>query len=588
MSTTAKRQQSLKVSIGQYSEAGRKAENQDFHGAMIPTSSARNLKGIACAIADGISSSPISAQASHTAVTTFLEDYYATSDSWTVHTAATKVITSINSWLHSHNSRATPLDKDRGQVCTFSGLVLKGCTAHVFHVGDSCVMHLSSSHLEKVTKEHRYAVSAEESYLSRALGVDTDVDIDCHEISLQVGDIFLLMTDGAHGFLSFEEIQQLTLPIQQPETGDSLDNCAKAIARAAYDAQSDDNISVQVLRIDGLPERNSAEFLQEAVIKPLGTMNIGDEIDDFRILRSLYDSARSHLYLAESPEGQRVVIKAPGTETVDQEAQLQRFILEEWFLRRISNKHVLSTIEHNHRKSALYVVTEYFPGKTLRQWMTDNAEVSLEQLRDIMEQIIAGLRAFHRLEMIHQDLRPENIMINDEGVVKIIDFGSVSAPGLEEGEIDGAGVLPGTFQYTAPEYLSGDVVSWRSDQYSLGVIAYELLTRRLPYGAAVAQIKSRRDQSRLNYQSARAESTRGRSTDIPLWVDNALRRAVHPDPLKRYEALSEFLSDLRKPNQAWSSQRHVPLIERHPVQFWKTASGLLFLAVIALLIDKLS
>lgn len=577
MPTKTQGHQSLQVTISGLSKAGRKNINQDVCGSFIPTNSSQRLKGVAAVIADGISSSEVSGEAAKTAVNTFLEDYYAAPESWTVQTAASKVITTINSWLYSHNDRTTPYDKNRGLVCTFSAIVIKGCSAHVFHIGDSRVFHLSQTGLKQITKDHRYAVSAEESYLSRALGADSDVDIDYIERSIQVGDIFIMTTDGVHEFLNNTKIQQIIA-----EHSD-LNECAQVMVQSAYDAESDDNLSVQLLRVDELPSPNSVEFLQQAELTPLKQLNIGDEVDGFHILRNLHSSSRSYVYLAESADGQKVAIKAPTTEMLEQNEHVQRFILEEWYLKRISNKNVLGIFEQQQSKSALYVVTEYFEGKTLRQWMADNSGVRLEQIRDIIEQIISGLRAFHRMEMIHQDLRPENIMINEQSVVKIIDFGSVSAPGLEEAAVTAAGPLPGTFQYTAPEYLSGDLVSWRSDQFSLGVIAYEMLTGQLPYGTAVAGIRSRRDQSRLNYRSAREQTPQ-----TPIWVDAALRKALHPDPVQRYDALSEFFSDMNTPNRDWRNQRHVPLMERYPVTFWKVTSGVLFMLVIALLIDKLS
>ncbi len=136
--------------------------------------------------------------------------------------------------------------------------------------------------------------------------------------------------------------------------------------------------------------------------------------------------------------------------------------------------------------------------------------------------------------------------------------------------------MPGTYQYTAPEYMSGDIVGWRSDQYSLGVLAYEMLTGRLPYGANVARVQSRRDQMRLMYQPARDDDN-----GVPAWMDAALRRATHPDPLHRYDSLSECVADLRRPSTTYDASRHVPLAEKNPVRFWQSVSlGLAILCII--------
>lgn len=137
--------------------------------------------------------------------------------------------------------------------------------------------------------------------------------------------------------------------------------------------------------------------------------------------------------------------------------------------------------------------------------------------------------------------------------------------------------MPGTHQYTAPEYFLGDPVSWRSDQFSLGVILYEMLTGRLPFGTDVAKISTRRDQARLTYRPARDEDAA-----LPGWMDMALKRATHPDPLKRYDALSEFLADLQRPSRDWQARKHVPLIEQNPLRFWQGATALLAMLCILL------
>jgi hypothetical protein len=111
----------------------------------------------------------------------------------------------------------------------------------------------------------------------------------------------------------------------------------------------------------------------------------------------------------------------------------------------------------------------------------------------------------------------------------------------------------------------------------LGVIAYQLLTDRLPYDADVARAASRSQQRKLRYRSMTADER-----ETPVWIDGAIRRAVDPDPLKRHEALSEFLFDLRNPNKLYES-RSKPLLERDPLSFWKALSAFLTLVIVGLL-----
>nr|MBP6613296.1 protein phosphatase 2C domain-containing protein [Aquabacterium sp.] len=146
----------LRVTLGQHSQAGRKAINQDFHGAATPTASQLSAKGLAIALADGISSSAVSHVASAAAVRGFLDDYYCTSEAWSVRRAAQRVLNATNSWLHAQTQRSDArFDKDRGYVCTFSALILKGRSAHLFHVGDTRVYRLHPQALEQLTEDHR-------------------------------------------------------------------------------------------------------------------------------------------------------------------------------------------------------------------------------------------------------------------------------------------------------------------------------------------------------------------------------------------------------------------------------------------------
>src|SRR6185436_7355086 len=173
------------------------------------------------------------------------------------------------------------------------------------------------------------------------------------------------------------------------------------------------------------------------------------------------------------------------------------------------------------KRHFVYIVTEFIDGRTLAQWMLDNPTPNLETVRGIIDQIAKGLRAFHRLEMLHQDIRPENIMIDGTGTVKIIDFGSTRVAGVMEMDANAQRHhLLGAAQYAAPEYFLGESGSERSDLFSLGVIAYQLLTRRLPYGAEVPKCKTVAAQRKLTYNSMRHYDRA-----IPAWVDEAVKKA---------------------------------------------------------------
>ena len=572
----------LKISIGQYSDKGRKETNQDFHGVYIPEEPLLTSKGIAIALADGISSSDVGQIASESTVTSFLEDYFSTSETWSVKKSAQRVLTATNSWLYSQTQQSQHHeDKDRGFVCTLSAMVIKSTMAHIFHLGDTRIYRLRVTQLEQLTKDHRLWVAKDKSYLSRAMGINHRLEIDYQALKVEKGDVFLFATDGIYEFV---ESRVMVSAIN--ESADDLDSAAKVIVETAYQQESTDNLTVQIVRVDELPSQDADEIYQQLTELPFPPiLEAGKVFDGYNIIREIHASSRSHVYLALDSETQpqtdknpQVIIKIPSINLRGDAAYLERFLMEEWIARRINSAYVLKPVAQCRQRRFMYIVTEYIEGQTLTQWMIDNPKPDLETVRGIVEQIAKGLRAFHRLEMLHQDLKPDNIIIDSLGTVKIIDFGSTKVAGVVEisTPIEQA-ELQGTAQYTAPEYLLGDSGTPQSDLFSLGIITYQMLTGKLPYGAEVAKSTTKAAQRKLTYNPIAKDDRR-----IPIWIDGTLSKAVHPDPSKRYEELSAFLFDLRNPNKELMNMTR-PLLERDPVVFWQGVSFILAIIIIILL-----
>ncbi|MBV1915833.1 MAG: protein kinase [Pseudomonadales bacterium] len=568
----------LKVSTGQYSDKGRKEINQDFHGACAPEEPMLTSKGVVIALSDGISTSEFSHIASQTAVTSFLEDYYCTSEAWSVKKSALSVLTASNSWLFAQTQQGHGrYNKDKGHVCTLSAMVIKSTTAHIFHVGDSRVYQIHGSSLEQLTTDHREWISEESSYLSRALGVAQQLDIDYQSLTVEKGDIFLLATDGV-----YEHTDSKVVFDAIEKHKDDLDAAAKTIVDDAYEHGSTDNLTAQIIRIDEIPDKDADEIYQQVTELPFPPLlEARMAFDGYTIVRKVHASSRSHVYLAVDDEtGTQVIVKTPSIDLRGEPAYLERFLMEEWIARRINSPYVLKPCQQTRKRNYLYVVTEFIEGQTLTQWMTDNPRPDIETVRGIVEQIAKGLRAFHRLEMLHQDLRPANIMIDSTGTVKIIDFGATRVAGISEITTPIAQhELQGTAQYSAPEYFLGESGTPRSDMFALGVITYQMLCGKLPYGAEVAKAKTRSAQNKLVYKTVLSDDRA-----IPAWIDGVLKKTVQPNPFKRYEDLSEFIYDLRNPNKEFLNKTRAPLLERDPALFWKGVSLALSIVIVVLLV----
>ena len=565
----------LRVAVGSYSVKGLKEENQDSLGYFIPDNlNLLSAKGAAFTLADGVSSSAEAKQASQACVTGFLSDYFSTPDSWSVKKSGGKVLTSINTWLYGQSNQFQ--DASRGLASTFCGLVIKSTTAHLFHVGDSRIYLLRKNTIEQLTVDHRIQMPGQKEYLGRAMGVDYRLDIDYKTLSVELGDMFFISTDGVHDFLSDKTIQNILSKGEK----DLTKLCERIVAQA-LDKGSDDNVSCQLMRVDELPSQDAQEVFAKLTELPFPPeLYEGVILDGYRITRELHASSTSQLYMAIDTEtNEKVVIKTPSINFEDDPAYLERFQLEEWAGRRIDSPHVIRTIEQVRPRRFLYYVMEYIEGKTLEQWIEDQTESDLTVIRNIVSQAISGLRAFHRLDMLHQDIKPGNIMITNEGLVKIVDFGSTKIAGIADisTPVERKELL-GTKNYTAPEYLLEKPGTTQSDLFSLGCIIYEMITGKLPYGHKLSRASNYASLHRLNYIPISTYRS-----NIPHWVDKAIRTAVQIDPIHRYEKLSELESDLRKPNPTYLNEELLPLIERHPLGFWKTLSGILFVTNLILI-----
>lgn len=561
---------SLQVISGHFSTAGVKEQNQDSCGILTPDEPLLTTKGIVAIVADGMSASDDGKQASEGCVKGFLSDYFSTPETWSVKNSGQKILSALNRWLHGQGQRQ--YQSHQGMVTTLSALVFKSNTAYIFHVGDTRIYRLRNTDLEQLTHDHRFTVSDEKSYLSRALGIDLRVDIDYKSLAVESGDIFIQLTDGVYEFIPDSKIKEILLNNQ-----DDLNLAAEKIVKIAEENKSDDNLTCQIIKVTHLPNENAAEFYDKLIELPFPPpLEPGLILDGYKVIRHLFSNKRTEVYLVQDIEtNQNIVLKAPSVNYQDDPEYINQFLHEEWAGRRINNPHVLKVLEINRKRTALYYITEYIEGCTLRQWLDDNPRPSLGVVRTFSKQIERGLRAFHRLEMIHQDLKPENILIDENETLKIIDFGSAKIAGIEEiyKPIEVNNIL-GTINYTAPEYHVGETGSNRSDIFSLGVIIYEMLTGHLPFG---------KELSARNIKRARYISVKRYNPGIPVWVDKAIEKAVAINPENRFSILSEFTYALNKPDSSLVNSDYVPMIKRNPVRTWQLISFVLFIMNLFLL-----
>jgi serine/threonine protein kinase/serine/threonine protein phosphatase PrpC len=581
----------LEVCLGGFSDAGVKAENQDAFASLVPGGAELSAKGVVTVIADGVSSANKAAEAAQLSVTQFINDYYATPQTWSTQKSASKVLASLNQWLYAQS------DAESGYtlqwLTTFSALIIKSSTAYIFHVGDTRISQCRQQHLETLTQDHQQKQGPAHSVLTRALGADFRLQVDVQQVAIEVGDIFILSCDGVHDYLSSQQIKNQLATLPKIPSSKALERVAKILTELAIAAGSKDNVSCLLVYIGATPNRALVEIERELLNKAIPPpLSIGNKLDEYQICKVIHASIRSHLYLASHPnEPKPCVLKVPSQNFADDTNYLQGFVREAWLGERLTNSHVMKIKRGSEKSKFLYHVCEYIDGQTLSQWMFDNPDPNLGQVRDIVEQIIIALRSFQRLDVVHRDLKPDNIMIDSYGKVFLIDYGTALIASLAENDSVLTETVPqGTLNYIAPETLLSLYADQQSDLFSLGVITYEMLCGQLPYKPMPISVVNAHNfnvkqngKSQYDYSQWQYRSIRQYRTDLPFWLDMVLSKATQADPKLRMQAFSELKADLSKPtDSAFDDYKNQPILQRNPVLFWQ---GVSFLFAVLLLVS---
>ncbi|BFM12506.1 bifunctional protein-serine/threonine kinase/phosphatase [Simiduia litorea] len=565
----------LKVSTSCFTTAGIKTINEDSAAIEVPTDGyLLSSKGVVACVADGVSSAEAGREASSTAVSRFIEEYFRTPDTWSVSRSGEKILSTLNLRLYRKSHEFVTSTK--GYLCTFSTIVVKSRTAHFFHVGDSRVYKLSTVEgnptLKQLTRDHAVMMGGQKPTLTRAIGMDNRLNIDYGSVEVKQGDQFLITSDGVHDFLTEAE---LTLFLTQTLAPNDV---AERLCDRAAEAGSDDNISAAWLRIDQLPDENLEDYHAKLTRLPFPPeLNVGEKIDGFQVDNVLFASARSQLYLVtDSDTGAQYAMKTPSHNYEDDASYIDRFIQEEWIGKRIQSPYVVKVIQQKKPRNFLYYLMEYIEGEGLDEWISRNTPPSPRQAIALVKDIAEGLKAFHENETVHQDLRPANIRITNDSRAIILDFGSVYVAGLAElhRPLVHTSAL-GTASYSDPLYIMGSNPGIQGDVYALATIAYEMFTGELPYGSAIEECRSAFDYNHLRYKSASLFNP-----VLPLWFDSALKKGTEFDLAQRYLTVDQLMQDLQQPNAEFLREEPMTARSASSIAFWQILSGFWFLTLL--------
>lgn len=265
---------------------------------------------------------------------------------------------------------------------------------------------------------------------------------------------------------------------------------------------------------------------------------VGTVINDrYEIQSFIGDGGMANVYLARDKILNRdVALKMLRGDLAQDERFVRRFQREALSASSLSHPNIVEVYDVGEEDGKYYIVMEYLCGKTLKQIIKDRGKISVIDSIDIMKQLASGLEHAHNYNIVHRDIKPQNIVVLEDGTCKITDFGIAVA--TNAAQLTQTNSVMGSVHYLAPEAVSGSVCNEQTDIYALGILLYELLSGELPFTG---------DQA-VNIAMKQIKETMPRITDkdklIPQSIENIIIRATMKSRELRYRNSSEFLEDL--------------------------------------------
>lgn len=556
----------LQLAIGHASLTGPRERNEDYCGVATPEGLELENKGVIAAVADGIGGHKGGREAAEYTVRGLLADYFATPDTWGVPRAIETVTTALNRWVIAEASRNADL---AGMATTLSALVLRGRRYYTAHIGDSRIYRLRDGRLALLTVDHTWEHPELNNVLSRAIGLDPRVLLDFADGELVVGDRFLLVSDGVWGTLPDALMAEVLLDHPEPQAA------AAALTSLALAHGGHDNATAVVVDVLALPPSNLRDSLESDARLPLPPrLRVGHELDGLVVEEVLHDARETLVYRVRNPRnGQQLVLKTlqPGQEG-DAE-MVAGLLMEEWRARRVVSPFFPQVVPAEH-KSCLYYLMTWHPGATLATRLESGQHFPAGEVVRLGIALLRAIGALHRLDIVHRDIKLENIHLGQDGVLRLLDLG-VALSLAERDPAEPVG-RAGTPSYMAPELFEEAPPESAFDLYAAGVTLYYLLTRKYPYG----EIEP--------FQSPKfgepTRPTRWRP-EIPGWLENILLKAVARDKKDRFETAEEFVLALeRGASRPLAAPGRQPLAQRNPLLLWKSVAALSLVLNLVLLL----
>jgi serine/threonine-protein kinase len=410
-------------------------------------------------------------------------------------------------------------------------------------------------------RENDAMTSPSRSLLTRSLGSEPICRLDFVKREVHKDDLIVLCTDGLYGFATDVEILDL---VSHHEPAEAADLLLKLVEKR----NGEDNISVQVIRVNEVHRAIFFRGVQTGYAKNK-TVDTKDEFSPGAVLDNRFEiqdclsrSGMACIYKALDRKSARTVaIKVPHMQFESDIAGATRFEREEEIGKALNHPSVLKIIPVEEQKSRPYIVMEYLEGRTLADLLKEHKPLSEADAVAIASRICDALDYLHKQNVVHRDLKPQNIMLCRDGSIRIMDFGIAKSSQARRMTFVGFTASMGTPDYMAPEQVQGKRGDERTDIYSLGAILYEMAAGATLFEGENPYVVM---NSRLTGDPAAPRKVNPKLTPV---LEEIILHALERNPASRYPSAAAMKAEL-------DDYEKVPLTQRwqhlQPPQIWKT------------------
>jgi serine/threonine protein phosphatase PrpC len=538
-----------------------------------PTQQEWRGRGAVAIIADGVGGHGNGDVASQLAVSKALEVYEQAPLGLSPVALLRQMFNAAN--LAVYDASVEAQGSDKRMATTMTAVLLRRDQVHVAHVGDCRVYHIHRREITRITTDHSYTgmqmklglINAHEAaaselrcLLTRSIGKDPTVQVDFHTVSVNPGEFIVLCCDGVHAAVSEQELAEIVRQNPGQACSKLRDLCERRGA--------EDNLSIQIIhvhQVERLTIYRGMSVYQTETDPHAGQELQVDQILDgrYQIVDQISKSGMATIYRAiDLKTGTSVALKVPFMQFESDPAFYSRFQREEEIGQKLRHPYIIR-IENPEglEKSRPYLVMEYLQGQTLGHLMRSVRPLPESDALKIASRVCDALAYLHENDVVHRDLKPDNIMICDDGSIRLMDFGIAKQEGARRLTFGKFQPAMGTPDYMAPEQVRGQRGDARTDIYALGAILYEMLTGFPPFDGANPLVIM---NSRL---SGDPVAPRARNPKLSKAAEEIVLHAMARKPEERYQAAMDMRRDLDYPMEVQITGR----VDRlQPVKPFKT------------------